>query len=272
MYGWRRENMVDIEKDNEIQYENNNLVTKSNILIEGNYSLTITEQKIILYLVSKVGIDDQDFAIYELPIKDFFNLLGYSGQPKYTEIRKITKNLMGKVLELKDGSKIKQFSWLSYVEYDQYNGRVKLSFDQRLKTYLLQLKKEFTSYRLKNVMDLKSGYSIRMYEILKKWQKVKQIEIDLKKLRKMTGVYNKYKEYHNFKKRVLNPSKKEINDKTDINFHFKEIKKGRKVVSICFFISKQSTLKFANGARNEIKAVERKQATEEEIWTDSLYK
>src|SRR5699024_1404752 len=121
-------------------------------------------------------------------------------------------------------------------------------------------------------MDLKSGYSIRMYEILKKWQKVKQIEIDLKKLRKMTGVYNKYKEYHNFKKRVLNPSKKEINDKTDINFHFKEIKKGRKVVSICFFISKQSTLKFANGARNEIKAVERKQATEEEIWTDSLYK
>jgi hypothetical protein len=212
------------------------VVTKSNALIEANYKLTITEQKIVLFLVSKIRKDDDDFKTYILPIKEFYELLGYRGSPKYSEMRKITKDLMGKVLEIKEDKKLKQISWLSYVEYNQQEGNVSLSFDPRLKPYLLQLKREFTSYKLKNVMELKSNYAIRMYEILKKWQTVKEIVIPLTDLRQMLGTGDKHPEYHNFKKRVLNTAKQEVKEKTDIFFDYEELKKGRKVTALRFTI------------------------------------
>lgn len=226
---------------------NKNIVTKSNMLIEANYKLTITEQKIVLYLVSKIRKDDDDFQIYTLPIKQFYELLGYRGNPKYSEMKKITKNLIGKVVEIKEGKKLKQMSWLSYVEYNENNGTVNLSFDPRLKPYLLQLKREFTSYKLKNIMELKSGYSIRIYEILKKWQPIREVEIPLKELREMVGAADRYKEYHNFKKRVLKQAKMEIKEKTDISFEYEEIKKGRSVVSIRFMIHPKDKNRIGEG-------------------------
>lgn len=85
-------------------------------------------------------------------------------------------------------------------------------------------------------MELKSGYSIRIYEILKRWQFINDVEIPLDELRKMVGATDKYLEYHNFKKRVLAPAEKEIAEKTDLSFKYKEVKRGRKVVAIRFFI------------------------------------
>ena len=222
------------------QKQYNNAVTKSNVLIEANYKLSTLEQKIILYLISQIHKDDDDFKMYRLPIQEFSELLGYRGSPKYTELREITKNLMRKVLEIREGQKLKQMSWVSYVEYDGNSGYVSLSFDPRLKPYLLQLKREFTTYRLKNVMELKSSYSIRMYELLKRWQYVGGFEIRLDELRMMVGAGNKYREYHNFKKRVLNPAQQEISGKTDIMFSYEEIREKRKVVSIRFHIKEKT--------------------------------
>lgn len=239
----------------------NNVVTKSNILIEANYKLTITEQKIVLYLVSKIRKDDDDFKTYTLPIKQFYELLGYKGNPKYSEMKKITKNLIGKVVEIREEKKLKQMSWLSYVEYNESDGSVNLSFDPRLKPYLLQLKKEFTSYKLKNVMELKSGYSIRIYEILKKWQAIKEVEIPLKELREMVGATDKYQEYHNFKKRVLTTSRNEIEEKTDISFDYIEIKKGKRVAAIRFTIH----------SKNKIIAQENEIISQKDDWLESLY-
>lgn len=219
-----------------VQPQYNSAVTKSNALIEANYKLSTIEQKIILYIISQIRKDDADFKMYKLPIQEFSELLGYRGSPKYTELREITKNLMRKVLEIREGQKLKQLSWVSYVEYDEHSGYVSLAFDPRLKPYLLQLKREFTTYRLKNVMELKSSYSIRMYELLKRWQYMGEVVIRLDDLRMMVGAGGKYSEYHNFKKRVLNPAKKEIAEKTDIMFTYEEIREKRKVAAIRFQI------------------------------------
>lgn len=36
------------------------------------------------------------------------------------------------MLEIKEGSKLKQLSWVSYVEYDVSNGKIEIAFDPRL--------------------------------------------------------------------------------------------------------------------------------------------
>ncbi len=214
----------------------NNLVTKSNLLIEANYKLGVVEQKIILCLASNISPADSDFKTYTLPIKEFTNLLGLKGTPKYTELRQITKELMQKVFEVRIDRKVIQVSWLSYVAYNETEGAIDIRFDPFLRPYLLELKKEFTSYKLENIIKLKSSYSIRIYELLKQYEKLQERTFNLTSLRKMLGAEDIYPAYGNFKQRVLVPAQKELKMKTDISFEIEEVKKGRKVEKIKFLI------------------------------------
>ena len=147
--------------------DKNYLVTKANTLITSSYDLSLEEQRIILTLASMVQPTDEDFKPYKFKISDFMELLGVEAKSKYSVIPKITKALMQKVLEIKQENKITQVAWLSSVEYEKGSGIVELEFSPKLKPFMLGLKEFYTSYRLKNVLELKGKYSIRMYEILK---------------------------------------------------------------------------------------------------------
>lgn len=227
--------------------EKDYIVTKSNKLITCNYDLSLQEQKIILTLASMVQPQDTEFKEYEFKIKEFIKLLDVKDQSKYTELPKITKELKKKVFEIKEGTDIIQVSWLGGVRYKTKEGLLILSLDKGLKPYMLELKELYTSYKLENVLSLKSKYSIRIYEVLKSNLFKKQVEIELEELKSMVGAKEKaYSIYNNFKNRVLTKAQEEINSKTDISFECKEIKTGRKVTSIRFIIKQNKN------ARNEI--------------------
>ena len=76
-------------------------------------------------------------------------------------------------------------------------------------------------------MKLKSSYAIRIYELLKQYEKLQERTFLLDELRKMLGAEDIYPAYGNFKQRVLLPAQKELKKKTDISFEIEEIKKGR---------------------------------------------
>ncbi|MEC1524455.1 replication initiation protein [Neobacillus niacini] len=219
-----------------IEARKNHLVTKSNMLIEANYKLGVVEQKIILCLASNIQPTDSDFKTYNLPIKEFNKLLGLKGSPKYSELRQITKEMMQKVFEVRINKKVIQVAWLSYVAYNESEGTIDIRFDPFLRPYLLELKKNFTSYKLENVVKLKSTYAIRIYELLKQYEKLRERTFLLVDLRKMLGAEDVYPAYGNFKQRVLVPAQKELKQKTDINFEIEEIKVGRRVEKLKFII------------------------------------
>lgn len=219
-----------------VETRTNNLVTKSNMLIEANYKLGVVEQKIILCLASNIQPTDSDFKTYTLPIKEFTKLLGLKGTPKYTELRQTTRELMQKVFEVRINRKVIQVAWLSYVAYNETEGTIDIRFDPFLRPYLLELKKEFTSYKLENVVKLKSSYAIRIYELLKQYEKLQERTFPLSTLRKMLGAEDIYPAYGNFKQRVLVPAQKELKKKTDISFEIEEIKTGRRVSKVKFSI------------------------------------
>ncbi|MCB2362166.1 replication initiation protein [Clostridium estertheticum] len=230
--------------------DKNYIVTKSNNLINCNYDLSLQEQKIILTLASMVQPQDENFKPYIFKIKDFMKLLGIDNKSKYTEIPKITKELMQKVFEIKKGNKVTQLAWLSSAEYEKGTGMVELEFSPKLKPYMLGLKEFYTSYKLDNVLSLKSKYSVRLYEILKSNLYRKYIEIEVEDFKNMVGAKEKaYNIYNNFKNRILIRAQKELAEKTDINFTYQEIKTGRKITSIKFCISTNKTT-----CKNEIAA------------------
>lgn len=219
--------------------KNSYLVAQSNDLIEARHNnpLTVREQKIILAMVSGIQPEDKDFKEYRISLKDFNEMLGLKGSTKYTQMKGIMKDLMGKTVEIPRGNKGWLLTnWVSSAEYIDGEGVIELTFSPKLKPYLLQLK-AYTSYRLSNILSLNSTYSIRLYELMKKWEFLGKWECPLEELRGKLGVEEgKYPKYANFKARVLLRAVEEVNEKTDFHIIFEEVKKGRSVEQIKFII------------------------------------
>lgn len=222
----------------------NFVVTKSNYFIKNSsYDLSIEEQRIILTLASMVQPEDQDFKSYQIKIADFIEMLGISSKTKYTELPKITKELMRKVFEISDEEtgKLIQVAWLSAVVYEKNSGVIELEFSPHLKPYMLNLKGFYTKYKLHNVLSMKSKYSPRLYELLKlnEYQK-KGFSVHIDELRKLFKAENIYPKYNDFKKHIILKSQEELEQFSDIRFEFVECKMPRQVKYINFYVFKNT--------------------------------
>jgi plasmid replication initiation protein len=244
--------------------DKNYIVKKSNYFImNSSYDLSLEEQKLILTLASMVQPEDEGFKPYKFKIAAFIELLGVKNQAKYTETPKITKELMKKVFEIEEDDTIIQIAWLSSAIYKRGTGMVELEFSPRLKPYMIQLNTLFTQYKLVNILSMKSKYSPRIYEILKcnEFKKQGYIEIVLADLKKLLKAENIYPLYGDFKRRVLLPVQKELKKLSDISFNFEEIKTGRTITSLKFYINSNNS---SNKAREEVCATEEGKYTNEE--------
>ena len=213
-----------------------NIITKSNKLVEASYNLTEVEQKIILTLISLVQPTDKEFQPYMFSIKYFIKMIVGNSNTRYKELEEITRNLLSKTYEVRFEDTLSQVQWLSQADYNYKKGTIQLTLHRFFRPYLLQLKREFTSYQFKNVSKMKGRYSIRIYELLKQYERLKERTFDLNELQHRVGASDVYPAYGNFKQRVLVPAQKQINMKSDISIDIKEIKHGRAVKKIKFFI------------------------------------
>jgi len=226
------------------------VIRKSNELIEARYKLSVAEQRVIVLLASEISPNDEDFKDYEIRVSDFAKMFGLeTSNSLYEKVQNASDSLVSRTLQLSiDTSSSRKTAWLSYVEYVKGSGVVKLRFDKSLKPYLLQLKSHFTQYQLNYVIDFKSQYSMRLYELLKmeafKADKNGQFErgFDVNEYRDLLGVDTKdYPLFANFKQKVIQPAIREITDKTDLIIaDVKYGKTGRKVTNMTFFVGVRS--------------------------------
>jgi hypothetical protein len=218
--------------------KDNAIVSQSNKLIEASYKMTLAEKRVICLLVSKIHRQDEDFKKYKIKISDLAEFVGLTGSYIYTQTEQLTKKLISRVLIFqKTPNRKVQVGFLSSAEYWQKQGIVELCFDPEMKPFLLQLKGQFTNYYLKHIARLRSIYSIRIYELLKSYQRFGRKKFTIEHLRTIFQIPpDQYTQYNYFKRRVILPSQQELRDQTDIYFEFEEIKEGRKVTAILFLI------------------------------------
>lgn len=214
----------------------NNKITKSNSFIEARYKLSLAEQRLVLSVISQIEPEDEEFNTYSINVSDFVELAGVRNKNAYGQMKKITDSLQTKLIIINKGDSELRATWFSTAEYFKGKGYVEVEISPKLKPYLLKLKERFTTYKLKTVMQLKSIYSIRIYELLKQYEKIGKRVFVVDELKEKLGVERKYKLYGDFKKKILQVAEKELAEKTDIYFSFKEIKEGRKVTFIEFSI------------------------------------
>ena len=217
-------------------------VVKSNALVEARYRLSLQESQIILWLLTQIRPDDEDFKSHTLEVAELAKLTEVRIDGKYDELRKITKRLMQRVLEIYEPSmnKLIQVAWLSSAEYNIKQGTVSLAFSPLLKPYLLKLKSHFTKVDIVDTLKLKSIHAIRVFELLLQYLIIGNRTITLEELRGYCGILkDEYPLYTNLKLRVIDRAKTEINTKTEYEIDYQEIKESRKVVAIDWTIKKK---------------------------------
>ncbi len=107
-----------------IDENNTNIVRKSNELIEARYTLSLSEQRLILLLCSQIELQDEDFKDYEIRVKDFAKLFGLeTDKSLYEKIENTVNELVGKRIFLKNGNIKEVTTWLSYAIYEQGSGK-----------------------------------------------------------------------------------------------------------------------------------------------------
>jgi plasmid replication initiation protein len=209
------------------KYRSSNLVVKSNELIESKYNLNTIQQKVVLYAITKIDRNSEKINVVYIDIKDYMELTDTTYNV-HSQIKKVAESLIQTIIYIKDED-YKDYvvtSWLASAKYISKYGKLKLEFSEELAPYLLKLKEKFTPYQLENILFLNGKHSIRMYELLKQYEKIgkREFEMDDFKDRLMIKGYNKMSDLD---KRVINPSIKEINEKTDILVTYTKVKKGK---------------------------------------------
>ena len=224
-------------------------IRKSNELVEAKYKFDIWETRIFTKMLTMIHRDDEDFKEYKVYLKDLVSEFGLDkNKEAYELIRMGAKKLMKKSFYIPyevDGQK-RMFETPVISSLDSailedkgianehlYIG---ISFHPRMKPYLLQLKSKFTMYDVRNILKLPSVYSIRIYELLKQYEKIGKRKFKVDELKDILGVQNEYPMYANFKQRVINKAQKDLSENTDIMFTFEEIKIGRAVEDLLFYI------------------------------------
>ena len=219
------------------------LVTKSNNLVEARYHFSIWETRVFTKLVSLIQPDDVDFKKYKLQIKDLVSFYSVNDNDAYVKIKAVPDSLLKKVVTIpytENGEErfLKTGLIAQATIPKKKEGYIELSFHPDLKPYLLQLKRTFLSYDIRNVLKISSVYSVRIYELLKQYERIGCREFDIETLKVILGVSDKYKLYGHFKSRIIIKAQEDLEQYTDICFDFNEIKKGRRVTDIFFEIKK----------------------------------
>jgi len=226
--------------------QRNHIVVKDNRLIQKTrYSLSLSEQKLLLHLIQRIKPDTEKFEYFEFSLADYCNILGLKkGGKTFKEIKSDLKALSDKsfFIQLENDKWQTLVRWIDKVRaLDEDNQSVfQVKFDDDLKPYLLGMKQFFTQYNYFYIMAMRSQYSIRLYELLKSYLNMHGQIFTVKELREYLVAEESYPNWQDFKKRTLNKAVNEINLLTDIKVDYKTIKKGRSVNEVAFYVEKKT--------------------------------
>lgn len=230
----------------------NALVVKSNRLIEASYRLDLAEQRMILMAIDNarqtgLGITADNFLT--IRADEYALMFNVDMNTAYDQLKSAAKTLFHRYVVLHDihpesgKERVLDARWVSSVAYVEGSGLIQLQFGGVIVPYITRLEENFTSYKLKSVAQMTSAYAIRLYELLMQWEKIGKREVELQGLKNMLGVGGEYSALKDFKKYVLDLAVTQVNEFSDLEVRYENIKFGRRVVGFGFFFGEKQNPK-----------------------------
>ena len=220
-----------------------NLVVKSNELINASYAMTVNEQKLLLACISQIDSRStlESGAQFVLGVEEARDLFYSKADQRHAfrDLDDASRRLFERKvsIDLGDGRELLT-RFVQSAVFDPSKGTVTLHFANEIVPYLSQLQANFTQYRLSNIVQLTSSHAVRIYELIVSWtgQGLAYKEMEIEEFREMLGLGEKYKLNGQLKDRVVNPAVSQINESTDfeLDISFKKSRRTFKWIQLRF--------------------------------------
>ena len=225
------------------------LVVKSNRLNTAIQNLSLAEIRLIQLSIidsreqNKGLSSDTPLRIDAMRYAEVFEV---SKQTAYEALIDAEANLFERRFTFMDERALKVKSrWISQATYIDGEGAIEVIFTPAVVNEITRIhgiEQFFTKYTLEQTAQLKSLYAVRLYELLIQWREARKTPLfELETFREQLGLgVNDYKRMSDFKRRVLESSIKEINEKTDIKVSYTQEKKSTTIVGFKFVVREKS--------------------------------
>lgn len=249
----REKEIAAIDKEmfrREVTFDTNNYVVMANNMIRHSASnLTWNEFKLLRFFIMQTEKDDKELYSYTVSVPKLAEALELNPKLLYRELDKMTDHILSEPIRIGNSKadEWKKFNWVEYCSYK--NGSLTIKLSEQLKPFLVDLRGNFTRYRLSDIVSFKSVFAGIIYEHLRGYLDERnlphadvaiEISVSIEELRKITGTENVFERYSNFKAKVIDTALKEINQKSPYHVTATPYKDGRTIAGFDFLIESQA--------------------------------
>jgi hypothetical protein len=229
-------------------------ITMSNALTRAGHGLTLAEKRIVMMAVSKIDsikpiINPTEPYRTKITAAEYAAEFGVDMNTAYDQLQSGAKSLLKRVVTFhipahkRDGKPleptIRQMHWIGQADYQRGEGWVELYWWNNLLPHLTGLKRQFTSYQLQQASALRSVYSWRLLELLTRFESTGWAEYTIEDfVASMDATDKQRSDFAAIRRKIIEPSIKELQDKDGWLISWQPIKAGRKVKALRFEFSR----------------------------------
>lgn len=224
------------------------VVTQDNRFIYAKYDMNANEMKFFMWIVAQLNSQkEQLFQVCEIPLSEIFQVWNHQSDENYTYVKNLIDSMAKKAyiedFRLLDEKTMKEteihraMPLFQFIEYKKGEAYISYKLNDCLTEYLLDLKRDFTQLKFSDIQQMKSAYSIRIYNMLvcELKQNRQSLKMNLAVLQNILEVPKTLQEYKHFNQKVLAQAQKDINAKSNlVLLDIKTFKTGRKITDLEF--------------------------------------
>ncbi|WP_139471204.1 replication initiation protein [Campylobacter armoricus] len=225
------------------------VVTQNNRFVYAKYDMNTNELKMFMWIVAQINSQrDTLFQLCQIPLSQIMEVWGRNDkEADYNYIRDLCYSMAKKAyvedfklldeITMKEKRIFQAMPLFKFLRYEEGQGYISYQLNDSLMEYLLEQKRDFTQLKFSDIQQMKSAYSIRIYNMLlcELKQNRQKLKINLAVLQNLLEVPKTFLEYKHFNVKVLKQAEKDINSKSNlVLLEIKTYKTGRKITDLEF--------------------------------------
>ena len=230
-----------------------NWVTMANAVIRAGHGLTLSEKRIVAMSISKLDskrvLRPGEVPMTKLTAAEYAEVFQVDLNTAYDQLSEAAKHLYDRSITFfeaahrRNGRELPptkvMMRWVGSVKYHKNEGWVELHWWPALLPRLTGLKKQFTSYQLKQASALRTAASWRLLELLMRFEDNGWAQYDIEDFCVSMDATEKQKaNFAKIRTRIIEPAVKELIEKDNWLIEWEAIKAGRKVKALRFEFKK----------------------------------
>jgi plasmid replication initiation protein len=233
-------------------------ISISNALIRAGHGLTLGEKRLVAIALvkmdSKKPIFQNEIVATRITAIEYAEIFNIDERTAYDQLQSAARTLLRRLITFyKPAHKrgkiplkptIVQMHWIGRADYIQGEGAVELSWWPEILPHLTGLKRQFTTYQLKQTSALRSIHSWRLLELLMRFQQTGWAEYTIEDFEaSMDATELQRANFGKLRTQVIEPAVKELTQKDNWIIRWEVVKAGRRVKAIRFTFERDPQMK-----------------------------